>query len=86
MLAFLAVLIYVIALALPVYLLYFYRARAWYWHVLAVAAALAIGMVPTPPELKSTGFDLLFGFAAIFLLVWGIGGLLLPHRHRERHA
>jgi hypothetical protein len=57
--------------------------------VLAALAALGLGFVPTPPEWKSEAFDLMFGFAFILLLVWGIGGLVVfrPHRpHREKHA
>jgi hypothetical protein len=85
----LVVLIYLVALAFPVYLLWHFRAQAWYWHMLSVAAALALGFVPTPPGWKMPAFDLVFGFSFIFLMVWGIGGLVLfpsreDHGHHER--
>ncbi len=82
----LAVLVYLAALALPVYLLYHFQAQRWYWHVLAVAVAIGLGFVPIPPDLQRRGFDLVFGFTLVFLLLWGVGGLIMPHRHRERHA
>jgi len=32
-------------------------------------------------------FDLMFGGVILFLLVWGVGGLLTLHtHHREKHA
>lgn len=85
----LAILVYLAAIAAPLYLLYRFGSQAWYWHVLSIAAALAFGLVPTPPEWKSTALDLLFGFALTFLLLWGAGGLVVfrPHLHaREKHA
>ena len=48
--------------------------------------ALALGFVPTPAELKSSTFDLTFGGVFIFLMVWGIGGLIVFRPHHERHA
>jgi len=78
--------IYLIAIAIPVLLLYHFHSAAWYWHVLAIVAALALGFVPTPAELKTTTFDLLFGSVFIFLMVWGIGGLIVFHPHHEKHA
>ncbi len=82
----LAILVYLVALAVPGYLLYRFRSQAWYWHVLSIAAGLALGLVPIPPELQKRGFDLLIGFCFVVLLFWGIGGLILPHRVREKHA
>ena len=82
----LAVLVYLAAAAFPAYLLYRFQSRSWYWHVCAIAAGIALGMVPIPPEFQKRGFDLLFGAALVVLLFWGIGGLIMPHRHRERHA
>jgi len=82
------VLIYLVALAVPVYLLYQFRAQAWYWHMLCVAGALALGFVPTPPAWKTQTFDLMFGFSFIFLMIWGVGGLILFHddgHHERRH-
>ncbi len=85
----LAVLVYLLAFAIPVYLLYLFFSKAWYWHVLAILAASALGLVPTPPEWKTAGFDLAFGFVIVALLVWGIGGLAAYRTHRthwEKHA
>jgi hypothetical protein len=84
---------YLFALVLPLYLLYYFHAQGWYWHLLAVAAALALGFVPTPPEWKTMVFDMAFGCTFVFLMVWGIGGLVLfpaggesPHsNHQRRH-
>jgi hypothetical protein len=82
----LAVLVYTAAVAIPAYLLYHFRSQAWYWHLLAVAASLTLGLTPIPPNLQAQGFDLVFGFVFIFLISWGIGGLLLLRPHRHRHA
>ena len=85
-----AVLIYLVALAFPVYLLWHFRAKAWYRHMLSIVAALALGFVLTPATWKTQTFDLVFGFGFIFLMVWGIGGLVLfpshqDHSHHQRH-
>lgn len=77
--------VYLVALAIPLFLLYRFRAQAWYWHILCVVAAFALGLIPTPPEWKTQVLDMVFGFAFIFLLVWGLGGLVMFHRGRERH-
>ncbi len=82
----LAILVYLAALAIPVSTLYHFGPQSWYWHLLAIAAAAALGFVPIPPEYQRRGFDLLLGFALVVLLFWGVGGLILPHRHREKHA
>jgi len=82
----LAALVYLFAIAVPVLLLYRFRSAAWYWHLLAIGIALALGFVPFPAEYKSVTFDLLFGGVFIFLMVWGIGGLVVFRPHHERHA
>jgi hypothetical protein len=81
-----AILVYLAALALPVYLLHRFRPQAWYWHALAVCAAVALGFLPIPPDLQRRGFDLLLGFFIAALLCWGIGGMVMPLGHREKHA
>jgi hypothetical protein len=82
----LAVLVYILAIGIPVFLLYRFHSGAWYWHLLAIVAALALGFVPTPAELKSSTVDLAFGGVFIFLMVWGIGGLIVFRPHHERQA
>jgi len=80
----LAVLVYAAAVVVPACLLLRFHSQAWPWHLLAVAAGLAIGLTPIPPALQTQSFDLLFGFVFLFLICWGLGGLLLrPHRHRH---
>jgi hypothetical protein len=86
MFSLLAVLVYLLAIGLPVYLLYHFHSQAWYWHWLAMMGALGIGLIPTPPEWKKAGLDLVFGFGIVFLLVWGIGGFVLWRSHREKRA
>ncbi len=83
---FLVVLVYLLAIGIPVFLLYHFRSQHWYYHVLAIAFALCLGFVPTPPSLKGATFDMLFGCFFIFLMVWGIGGLIVFHPHHEKHA
>ncbi|MBZ5728523.1 MAG: hypothetical protein LAP87_26515 [Acidobacteriia bacterium] len=85
----LAVLVYLLALGAPIWLLHHLKPCAWYWHVFAIVVALALGLVPMPPQFSAAGFDLAFGAAVIFLLVWGIGGLVVyrPHKTQgEKHA
>ena len=82
----LAVLVYVIAFAVPLFLLYRFHAAHWLLHVLALLAALAMGFVQTPPDWKSPTFDLCFGAVFVFLVTWGLGGLVAFHHRRERHA
>ncbi len=82
----LAILVYLAAAAIPVYTLYRFGSQSWYWHVAAIAAAIALGFVPIPPDFQRRGIDLLLGCSLVVLLLWGVGGLILPHRHRERHA
>ena len=82
-----AILVYLLAFGIPVYLLYRFDSHSWLWHALAIAAAVGLGFVPTPPEWKTKTFDLLFGSVFMFLLVWGIGGLLpVVRHHHARHA
>ncbi|HTP86172.1 MAG TPA: hypothetical protein VMJ34_04460 [Bryobacteraceae bacterium] len=84
----LAVLVYLVAMGLPVLLLQHFHSQHWLWHTFAVVAAVGLGFVPIPPEYQRPGFDLLFGFVFISLMIWGAGGLILyhSHGHREKHA
>ena len=84
----LAVLVYLLAMGLPIYLLYQFHSQHWIWHALAIAAAIGLGFIPIPAQLQNPGFDLVFGFAFIALMIWGAGGLIVyhTHGHREKHA
>ena len=82
----LAVLVYVVALGIPVWLLHRYGSQMWYWHALAIVASLVLGFIPTPLEFTGIATDLTIGFAFIFLMVWGIGGLVVYRPHLHRHA
>ena len=77
---------YACAVGLAIWLLYSFEARAWYWHAAGLAIAFAIGFFPAPPGFDSPMMVVITGFAIIFLLFWGLGGLLLlmsPHRHKH---
>ena len=86
MFSMLAVLIYLVAMGFPLWLLQRYGSQTWYWHGLAIAASLVLGFIPTPVEWKGIGTDLAFGFAFVFLMVWGIGGLVVYRPHLPPHA
>jgi hypothetical protein len=81
-----AVLVYLLALLLPALLLYRYGSSPWYWHVLIVAAAIGVGLIPMRPEWNRPEIDLALGFAVVFMLVWGIGGLVVFRPHQPHHA
>ena len=81
-----AILVYLLAIGIPGYLLHQFHSRSWYWHVLSVAAAVGVGMIPIPQARQTAGWDLVFGFFCVALLVWGVGGLLPTFHHREKHA
>ena len=81
----LAVLVYLLAMGIPIYLLYRFQSQAWYWHTLSVLAAIGLGFLPIPFALQKPGFDLLFGFVFIVLMIWGAGGLILFRTHHHAH-
>ena len=81
-----AVLIYAVAIGIPLLVLYLYGSAHWYWHVFAILAALAVGLIPPPLQLQGVTFDVLYGFAFIFLMVWGIGGIVVFRPHHPKHA
>ena len=77
-------LVFLSALLLPVYLLRRFHSQAWPWHVLAIIVALVIGFIPGTALLNSTAGTFVFGFAILFLLIWGAGGLIGFAHHDER--
>ena len=77
---------YGISLALALLLLYLFHARSWYWHVLSLACALGLGLMPSPGTWQGPSYDLTLGSLFLFLLVWGIGGLLMVQTRHEKHA
>jgi hypothetical protein len=85
MFSILAGLIYLGAIALPAWLLFHFRPLPWFVHLLAIAAALAIGLAPGTALLSTTAGTFLYGFAFLFLMVWGIGGLI-PRKARRGMA
>ena len=81
-----ATLVYFGAAALAVVLLFSFESRAWYWHASGLALAFAIGFMPTPSGFDNPVVTVVTGFAIVFFLFWGLGGLLLqmaPHRHKH---
>ncbi len=82
----LVMLSYGAAVALAIVLLYFFGARAWYLHLASLAIAFAVGFIPPPQALTGPVVDLITGFFIIFLLFWGLGGLLELTMHHEKHA
>ena len=81
----LAVLVYSAAFAIPAYLLYYFGSQSWYWHALTIVAAVAMGFIPRTPQWQTPEMDLLSGFVLLFLLVWGIGGLVAYRPHHHHH-
>lgn len=86
MFSMLAVLAYLAGLAIPVFLLVHFGASHWWWHTLSILAALALGLAPLPGTMHGPVMDLAFGFVFIFLMTWGIGGVVTIRPHREKHA
>lgn len=85
MFSIMAGLIYLGAIAIPTWLLFHFRPLPWFVHLLAVAAALVIGLAPGTALLTITAGTFLYGFAFLFLMVWGIGGLI-PRKARHGAA
>lgn len=83
---YLVIFVYGVAVVLAVVLLYEFESIAWYWHGTALALSLLAGFMPPLGSFSGAVADLLTGFAVIFLMFWGLGGLLLkmaPHRHKH---
>lgn len=81
-------LVYAFALGLPLYLLWKFKPLAWFWHLVSCAAALALGLMPPPAGWQGPSWDLAFGGMFLFLMVYGVGGIVMQgSRHpRKRHA
>jgi hypothetical protein len=77
---------YGFSLVLAVVLLRFFHACTWYWHVLSLALAVGLGLMPAQAAWQGPAYDLTVGMLFVFLLVWGIGGLLMFQTHHEKHA
>jgi hypothetical protein len=82
----LAGLLYLAAFLLPLYLIKRYRPLMWPVHVLAVAAALALGLAPGTALLNSTAGTYVYGVTFMFLMTWGLGGLVLYGRRGATRA
>ena len=75
------------AVALAIGLLYAFDTQRWFWHVLALALAFVIGFIPAPSGYNSPLVEMISGSLIVFLLFWGLGGLLLGTvPHRTKHA
>jgi hypothetical protein len=83
MFSILAGLLYLAALLVPIHLLRRFGPMRWFWHVLSIAAAVGVGLAPPTPLLESVAGTFIYGFAFVFLTVWGIGGLI-PRRSQGR--
>ena len=86
MFSMLAILVYLAALCLPLWLLHRFGSQRWLWHVLAIACSLVLGLLPTPVAFQGVATDLTIGFGFLFLMVWGVGGLVVYRPHIHRHA
>ncbi len=75
------VLVYAVALAVALFILFRFRSLAWYWHLLAVIAALGLGLMTPPPGWQGPIVDLTLGGVFLLLVVWGVGGFMLRHKH-----
>ena len=82
----LAILVYLVAMVVPLAILHRYGSASWFWHTLAICAALTLGLIPTPAPFNGLAADLIFGFCFVFLMIWGIGGLVVYRPHLHRHA
>jgi hypothetical protein len=72
------------ALLLPVYLIKRFGPLIWPLHVLAVAAALVVGLAPATALLNSPAGSHIYGFTFVFLMTWGLGGLVFYRRRLKR--
>ena len=87
MTSYLPMIAYTAAVALAIALLYATDTLRWYWHALALAVAFAIGFFPTPSGYNTPMVDMITGSVIVFLLFWGLGGLLLGTLpHKTKHA
>ena len=79
---FLVYVVYGFSVVLALLCVYLFHAR-WYWHLLSVLAALAVGLSPPIPGWEGPSRDLTYGFAVLFLLVWGIAEPFVHRFHRH---
>ncbi|MGA3098209.1 MAG: hypothetical protein ABSF25_17280 [Bryobacteraceae bacterium] len=82
----LAMLLGLAALLLPLYLIKRYGPAIWPLHVLAVAAAMVVGLAPATALLRSAAGSHIYGFTFVFLMTWGLGGLILYRRRGLKRA
>jgi hypothetical protein len=74
--------VYCGAVGLAIGLLYAFESLKWYCHALSLALAFAIGFGWIPTAINSPVSELITGLLIVFLLFWGLGGLVLstlPH-------
>ena len=79
------VLLYALIFVWALFLVWRFKAQAWYWHVLSLVLALVLGLIPPPAGMQGLVYDVLFGCAFLFLIVWGIAGMVLYRTHHPKH-
>jgi hypothetical protein len=82
-----ALLAYFGAIAVAIVLLWRFHSRSWYWHCASLILAFVLAYIPYP-HLNFAGspvIDLIMGFVILFLLTWGVGGLLSLGLHQPGH-
>jgi hypothetical protein len=75
---------YLMAALAALLVLFAFGPVAWYFHVIGILAGLLAGLVPPPSGNGGDLFYIVTGTACVFLLLWGIGGILYLPLHRKR--
>ena len=79
------VLCYGSAVGLALVMLWYSGPKSWYLHLLGIAAAIGAGSVPLSGYWSTPDGTLRVGFAFLFLLFWGVGGLGMSLWRHEWH-
>lgn len=80
-----ATLAYAGAAAIAVLLLFAFHSRSWYWHIASLVIATLVACVPYPQP-GTPVVDLIVGSVILFLLIWGLGGLVFrPFQQHGQH-
>jgi hypothetical protein len=82
---FVVVVCYGSAIGLALAWLWYSGPKNWYLHLLSIAAAVGIGSVPLTGYWSTPEGTLRVGWAFLFLLFWGLGGVALSAWQHEEH-